>query len=287
MPMYDEKEILGCLEIVSNWQPSLEAADRAIERVRKTLTEGQTKQAVSDKKKRQTVKRIIEFAVAAVVITAVIIGISQFGSTPVEASVSWTNVIKNIEQAEMFTCRSKREELNTSKEKVYESDSIEYYSSRYGVRWDVYVNHEKIVNIYIYAPENTSTNVNHLKKTYSRVIHSEERIIQALDYYDPKKMVEMLLASGCKKLSPKKINGVLAEGIEGSLLSMHEYGVKSDMTRFWVNVETELPVLIEIERVSNDGKRQINTTIDEFQWDVELGSSVFEPNIPADYTSTK
>ena len=58
----------------------------------------------------------------------------------------------------------------------------------------------------------------------------------------------------------------------------------SDMTRFWVDVETELPVLIEIEQVSFDEKRQINTTVYDFQWDVELGPSVFEPNIPAGYT---
>ena len=50
MAKYDEKEILRCLKIVSDWQPSLEAAGRAIERVRKTLTEAQTRQAASDKK---------------------------------------------------------------------------------------------------------------------------------------------------------------------------------------------------------------------------------------------
>ena len=102
-------------------------------------------------------------------------------------------------------------------------------------------------------------------------------------YYDPKKRVEMLLETGCKKISPKMINGVVAEGIEGSLVSTHG-GVKHDMTRFWVNVVTELPVLIEIERITNDGKRQINTTVYKFQWNVELGQSVFEPNIPADYS---
>ena len=218
------------------------------------------------------------------VIIAVIIGITQFTGTPVEASVSWSNVIRNIERAEMFICQSKRVELNASKQKIYESDSIEYYSSKYGVRWDVYVNQKKIVNIYIYAPEKTSTHVNHLQKAYSQIIRPEEKIIKALEYYDPKKMVEKLLSSGCKKISPKKINGVLAEGIEGSLISMLGGKTGSDMTRFWVDVETELPVLIEIEQVSFDEKRQVNTTVYDFQWDVELGPSVFEPNIPAGYT---
>ena len=82
MGKYDEKKILRCLEIVSNWQPSLENADRAIERVRKTLTEAQPRHAVSDKKKQRTVKQLIGFAVAAmVIIVAVLIGLSVFTSS--------------------------------------------------------------------------------------------------------------------------------------------------------------------------------------------------------------
>ena len=67
MAKYDEKEILRHMEIVSKWQPTSEAADQAIERVRKTLTEAQ----VSKKKGRQTVKQLLEFAAAAVIILAV------------------------------------------------------------------------------------------------------------------------------------------------------------------------------------------------------------------------
>ncbi len=51
--------------------------------------------------------------------------------------------------------------------------------------------------------------------------------------------------------------------------------------RMWVDVQTQLPVQIEVEGTA-DGKSV--RRLMEFQWSEAVPASVFEPNIPSDYT---
>ena len=54
----------------------------------------------------------------------------------------------------------------------------------------------------------------------------------------------------------------------------------------WVSVDTGYPVLFEssmsAEYQGTLGESEY--TMDQFQWDAELDPSLFEPNIPPDYT---
>jgi hypothetical protein len=78
------------------------------------------------------------------------------------------------------------------------------------------------------------------------------------------------------------IDGVLCEGIETTDAS--GLPVKSFTARGWVSVETGYPVLGEIEVVDDGGIRH-TTTLDQFQWNVDLSAEDLEPEIPADYES--
>jgi hypothetical protein len=53
----------------------------------------------------------------------------------------------------------------------------------------------------------------------------------------------------------------------------------------WVSIETGYPVLFE-RKMSGEHEGQLwetESVMDQFQWDVELDSSTFEPNVPPDY----
>jgi len=56
--------------------------------------------------------------------------------------------------------------------------------------------------------------------------------------------------------------------------------------RLWVDVETSLPVQIEVEMLGMEGgqMRQHKYVMESFEWNAELDESVFEPNIPDDFT---
>ncbi len=64
---------------------------------------------------------------------------------------------------------------------------------------------------------------------------------------------------------PPTENGKLANGIG----------------RLWVDVQTQLPVRIEIEGTA--GAMAVRWLM-EFKWSEAVPASVFEPNIPSDYT---
>jgi len=80
---------------------------------------------------------------------------------------------------------------------------------------------------------------------------------------------------------------VLCEGIETTDPAFDgsgpDYPTDSVMAQIWVSVETGCPVQYEYEFVRNNGEIRIGGVGDQFQWDVELDESMFEPNIPPDY----
>ena len=105
------------------------------------------------------------------------------------------------------------------------------------------------------------------------------------DLMNPTKWVERFLACEYNDLGRKTIDGVLCEGLETTDPAFTgedevEQLIDSIVGRIWVSVETGYPVLLEAEF---EGKYSGNASNDQFQWDVKLEPSVFEPNIPPDY----
>jgi outer membrane lipoprotein-sorting protein len=101
-----------------------------------------------------------------------------------------------------------------------------------------------------------------------------------LYWSDPQSLVNCCLARKHHALGQKTIDGVLCEGIETTDSSGPP--VKRFAGRLWVSVETGCPVLVEVE-VIDDGSNRHTSTIDQFQWNVDLSASDVEPEIPADY----
>ena len=76
------------------------------------------------------------------------------------------------------------------------------------------------------------------------------------------------------------------EGIEcfGFELSATKYGSNPDTNihTLWFDTETKIPVKTEFEWLQADGPRK--RVQDHFEWDPELPTETFIPNIPADFT---
>jgi tetratricopeptide (TPR) repeat protein len=68
---------------------------------------------------------------------------------------------------------------------------------------------------------------------------------------------------------------------------MFSAGMTDDVeVKLWVDVETWLPVLWEIDMKMNE-QMEVHGVISDFQWDIPVVASDFEPAIPEDYTSLK
>ena len=111
---------------------------------------------------------------------------------------------------------------------------------------------------------------------------------------NPKHLVQTILSCEHRKIGQKTIEGVLCEGLETTdpafLGPLPEPVSRLEVQlRLWVNSDTEFPILLEWKvMIEVDGNVMAKECmLDQFQWDVELDPSLFEPNIPSDYTDMR
>jgi hypothetical protein len=234
---------------------------------------------------RRTIMKspIVKFAVAAAIIAVVGLGVFEFIGTGAKSGVVWAEVAKKVEASRGVIYRRMYTMSNKPDGDGY---SINYESPPH-FRIDSYKGGKVTRSTYRDSDARTVVYVVHEGKRYIRDKMPEENGQKNQSLADPKQFVQMFMSCEYKKLGQKTIEGVLCEGLETTDPTFGEASFKVDslVARLWVSVETGYPVLLEGEVVGNNGQLQIKGKgiLDQFQWDVELDPSIFEPNIPPDY----
>jgi len=229
---------------------------------------------------------ITKLAVAAVVVVAVLIGINQLGGSA--TSVVWGEVVRNIEASPGFIYRM-RQIYNDKETGTREFHMMVYGSAEYGMRMDSYLDPEFPIQTYATLSDGAMTSVDHPNRTYYRTALADDALAE-IENMEPKEAVREYLSAEYTKLGRRTIEGVEAEGIEidrDPSEAKANFQVDSCVIQLWVAVDTGLPILIEVDTVGKDGTLEVHTVQDNFQWNVELDASEFEPNIPEDYTPMK
>lgn len=224
--------------------------------------------------------KITKLATAAVIIIGILIGIHEFGGSIDEATVAWGAVAEKVEQIQTFIFRTTQTGVGIRQ--AYES--MLYYSSKHGKRIDVYKGGGIVMKTYVLPEEKAAIVIMPAGKTYQRTPLTEEQLQAELRDSDPREVVKQFMSMEYKKLGRDEIDYVEVEGIEVENPKIMKGMFENAVGRLWVDVETDLPVLIEIEGVASRGLGQMKIVVDKLHWDVELEASEFEPNIPADYT---
>lgn len=235
--------------------------------------------------------RITKLAAAAVIIALVVLGLFEFIDTENTSGVVWAEVARKVEASRGLIVRCT--DSIPSNEDDY---SITYTSPRY-CRKDFYKGGQITRTCYTdFTSSDTYTliDVFHMRKHYVTTTYKKSEYQLFLEWHDdwtnPSFLVQKILSCEHSKLGQKTIEGVLCEGIETTdPASMGPTPEQIDLLdvllRLWVNVETGYPVLFESKMsVEYDGEvGESESVMDQFQWDVELDPSIFEPNIPTDY----
>ncbi len=237
--------------------------------------------------RRFIMNRFTKLTAAAVIIIAVILGLNIIGG-PDMASVALADVAKKIEQIK--TCVFEKTTIVFSKDNSTNAfDSLVYYTEA-AVREDIYDN-KKITNqVYVKSSEGIVVGIDHKRKMFGKMDLTDEDI-EELSPISPKNIVDRILSKGkYKKLGRKIVDGVLSEGFEfndkRAMLSMDKDKIENVTMRLWVDVNTNLPVRIEVDGVLIDNSKA-NVVMCNPEWDVELESDFFEPKIPADYMNSE
>jgi hypothetical protein len=284
MSEIDEKEIKRRFEVISHFEPGSEVTARDLEKVRKRLTEHMSGQQPGKQKIWRIImkSRITKLAAAAVIIGAVILGLTITGGPDI-ASVTWAEVIEKVEQIPALSFDMTTEISYTEQNEKLSLQSENYVAGDYGTKSSIYLNGELFVIKYRLPKKKVAYQIRPKDKTYFRFDLSDEQAAKEQDPDDPRTWLKMILSGDYTKLGHTKINDIDVEGIESS--NPEIVGGDEVVMRLWVDVETNLPVLIEVEGEKMEGgqKRPHKFVMENFEWNVELDENVFEPNIPPDY----
>ncbi len=224
---------------------------------------------------------MIKLAVAAAVIAVVGLGVREFLGTGSTAGVVWADVARKVQASRGVVFRTVRHDTPAFPDGGCDYTMDHYSSAR--SRVDKYKAGEVIGTIYSDCNTKTMVLVGHDHKAYVKMTAADT--MPDGFQMGPNSMVQRFLSCEHRELEPKTIDGVLCEGIETT--DPIFYGGDSPperlLARVWVSVETGYPVRIEGDYVNENGRRRLEFVQDQFQWDVELDESLFEPNIPAGY----
>ncbi len=115
---------------------------------------------------------------------------------------------------------------------------------------------------------------------------ADEKIPQWYEGMDAREWIKQALSLDYKELGRDNIDGIEVEGVEirGRNLGIPPLPRRNDemVVRFWVDIETDLPVRYEAV-VFSEPLGDWAIVADQFQWHEEVDPSIFEPNLPGDY----
>lgn len=225
---------------------------------------------------------ITKLAVAAAVITVVLLGLSEFISTGGASGVVWTDVARKVEASRGVVYRR----TTTRSDRPGKEDYQMIYSCPTHSRTDHYKDDQINSSLYCDYDAMTLVSVQYEHKVYFEHQLGEQALREHQTEVAPNAWLEKFLSCEYRKLGQKMIDGVLCEGIETTDPALDESSspVESVLAQLWVSVETGYPVRCEGNVVfEGDNGVRIEAVLDQFQWDVELDASEFEPKIPPDY----
>jgi hypothetical protein len=241
--------------------------------------------------------KITKLSSAALIIIAVTAGIIHFGGSFDGSSIVFADVLKSIQEANTAVWHEQRVMTCNGKELPFLTfDVVRYYSLEYGAKEEMYAMNDILLQqVYWLREKDVRIEVAPLWKQYKRTEFTEAE--RAVGGRSIEAIVELVKSERAVKLGRKTINGREAEGFEihNTKIAGAFVPIKFDslIARFWIDVETSLPLRYEAELVISDrhitaftGGKAVEVKVigDEFQWDVELEKDIFELNIPPDYT---
>ncbi len=234
---------------------------------------------------RRTIMRspITKLAATAAVIAVVVLGLFEFVGTKNKSSVVWAEVMAKTEQISALVFDMTVEIDQPGGEKLVFS-SKNYVAGDYGTRSDMYIDGKLSRIGYRLPTQKVAYEVRVDQKKYWRFELSYEGAAQEQDPDDPRTWLKNILSGGgYTELGRAEINGVAVEGIEGNRT---ETTGENCVMRVWVDVKTNLPVQIVMETLGMEGgqMKRHKYVMENFDWNVSLDESIFEPNIPDDYT---
>jgi hypothetical protein len=252
--------------------------ERMEEKVMATVSKYQGAGLEVDFKARPASHRLARWAVAAVLLLAIVGGLTLLDRGPA-TSVAWAQVIARVEAAQDYICRVERRSSISP-----DMEIIQYCSAQYGVRQDMFVDGRHVADTHINPATGEMVVLIHRDRKFSRLAMPPRELARVLKSSSSAEFVRGFKDLGFREIGLKEIEGRTASGIETEAREIWGGVFDEGRLRLWVDVETRWPVRVEFEGKAAGGAR-VRSVYDRMQWNATLAPGDFAFEIPAGYAS--
>ncbi|MBA7626311.1 hypothetical protein ES703_33757 [subsurface metagenome] len=285
-PADDIRNVFKQAELGVNEQPDEQVFEQMLQAQQESL---RSRHADQNKWRIVMKNPITKMSVAAVVIVGCFLGHLLLQGT--DSGIALGDVLDQMNRikAYMYQINSTTTDLQTGQLKR-ETQGTCLISEDYGIKYSTETVDPNGSNIplrenYTLLHEKTAITVFHDKKQYLQVEFNEDIFDEKKKgASDPRYMVQQLMDCNHISLGQSTLEGIKVECFQTTDPKYHWGMLGSLDVKLWVDVQTKLPVRLEIASQYED-KYQSHIVIEDFQWDLVVDATEFEPNIPQDYTS--
>ncbi len=232
---------------------------------------------------------IIKMAVAAVVIIACFTGVFMFNRT---SGVALADVLNRIEQISVYMYQmsmSASGQMVAGRPIDQEMDVTILVSHDYGMKMMTEMlapgSGESITQeMYMLPQKKAMIVIMPGQKKYMQMDLDDKMVEQTQQQNnDPRLMIKQILECKYESLGISSIDGIEVEGFQTSDPNYLGGMMGQVDVKIWVDVVTQLPVQAEMNM--QIGEVQMHAVMHDFQWNVTVDATEFEPVIPEDYTT--
>jgi hypothetical protein len=228
---------------------------------------------------------IVKLAAAALIIAAVLAGLNIIW--PGGGGGALAQALERIAEVEAFTYKMRMNMANVpgmptnspvsvEVEAVVARDSGMYVGMHYGERL--------LTETFVVLGEKEIITVMPAFKQYTRMTLTDEVLAKMQkENCEPRAMVKQFTENAYKELGRSVVDGITVEGFESTDPNIVEKVLGNVVGKIWVDVETKLPVRVEIEVFAENGERVMDTTVSDYEWNVEVDPGFIRVEIPSDY----
>ncbi len=232
--------------------------------------------------------RITKLAAAAVIFVAVIAGWPLLDS---KQGVVLADVLAKIEQVRAYMYRVKMTTTgNLTTGMPSEQEIAVTVSNDYGTKWDTDMtipgNGEKMnQQVYVLPGQKTVVSLMPKTKQYMRMELDDDWLARMKKQNnDPREVIKQIMNCEYTELGKSVIDGVEVEGFQTTDPAYFSGAVEEGTFTLWVDAETWLPVRSE-EDFKMGEQTSVHGVTYDYQWDIPVNASEFQPVIPEDFTA--
>lgn len=230
-------------------------------------------------------------AAAAVIIIVLFVGLPFVGKK--HHGVALADVLAKVEQAKAFMYKMKTNTsgsmMNGMPGGMMEMDYTITISKDYGWKWETdttvpSTGRTMTQTMYILPEQKSMIIIMPEMKKYMEMEFDNEFVARAKKQNnDPREMIKQIMGCQYTELGRSVIDGQEVKGFHTTDPAMLAGIGENIKYTLWVDAKSWLPVRCEMDFKMGE-QMQANTVIYDFQWDIPVAASDFEPVIPEDYT---